>query len=33
LVDAGAVTKNTAIDSTYVKAQRAAFGANGAFWL
>ena len=26
LVDAGAVTKNTAIDSTYVKAQRAAFG-------
>lgn len=29
LVDAGAVTKNTAIDSTYVKAQRAAFGAKG----
>jgi hypothetical protein len=28
LVDAGAVTKNTAIDSTYVKAQRAAFGAS-----
>lgn len=30
LVDAGAVTKSTAIDSTYVKAQRAAFGAKGA---
>jgi hypothetical protein len=29
LVDAGAVTKNTAIDSTYVKAQRAAFGTKG----
>lgn len=29
LVDAGAVTKNAAIDSTYVKAQRAAFGAKG----
>ncbi|MFL0588314.1 IS5 family transposase [Sphingomonas olei] len=29
LVDAGAVTRSTAIDSTYVKAQRAAFGANG----
>jgi transposase len=29
LVDAGAVTKNTAIDSTYVKAQRAAFSAKG----
>jgi hypothetical protein len=29
LADAGAVTKNTAIDSTYVKAQRAAFGAKG----
>jgi transposase len=29
LVDAGAVTKSTAIDSTYVKAQRAAFGAKG----
>ena len=28
LVDAGAVTKSTAIDSTYVKAQRAAFGAK-----
>jgi hypothetical protein len=28
-VDAGAVTKSTAIDSTYVKAQRAAFGAKG----
>lgn len=30
LVDAGAVTRSTAIDSTYVKAQRAAFGAKGA---
>jgi hypothetical protein len=29
LVDAGAVTKNTFIDSTYIKAQRAAFGAKG----
>lgn len=29
LVQAGAVTKSTAIDSTYVKAQRAAFGAKG----
>lgn len=29
LADAGAVTKSTAIDSTYVKAQRAAFGAKG----
>ncbi|RYY14098.1 MAG: IS5 family transposase [Alphaproteobacteria bacterium] len=29
LVGAGAVTKSTAIDSTYVKAQRAAFGAKG----
>ena len=29
LVDAGAVTKSTAIDSTYVKAQRAAFGGKG----
>jgi transposase len=29
LEDAGAVTKSTAIDSTYVKAQRAAFGAKG----
>ncbi|HEX8382086.1 MAG TPA: IS5 family transposase [Sphingomonas sp.] len=28
LVDAGAVTKSTAIDSTYVKAQRAAFGGK-----
>jgi len=28
LVDAGAATKRTAIDSTYVKAQRAAFGAK-----
>ena len=26
LVDAGAVTRSTAIDSTYVKAQRSAFG-------
>ncbi len=29
LVDAGAVTRSTAIDSTYVKAQRAAFGGKG----
>ena len=29
LVDTGAVTKSTAIDSTYIKAQRAAFGAKG----
>ena len=29
LVSAGAVTKSTAIDSTYVKAQRSAFGAKG----
>ena len=29
LVDAGAVTQSTAIDSTYVKAQRAAFGGKG----
>ncbi len=29
LVDAGAVTRSIAIDSTYVKAQRAAFGAKG----
>ena len=29
LVDAGAVTKSTAIDSTYVKAQRSAFSAKG----
>jgi len=29
LVATGAVTKSTAIDSTYVKAQRAAFGAKG----
>jgi hypothetical protein len=28
LVGAGAVTKSTAIDSTYVKAQRAAFGGD-----
>ena len=28
LVDAGAVTRSTAIDSTYVKAQRSAFGAK-----
>jgi transposase len=28
LVDAGAVTRSTAIDSTYVKAQRSAFGGN-----
>lgn len=29
LVQAGAVTRSTAIDSTYVKAQRAAFGGKG----
>ncbi len=29
LVQTGTVTKSTAIDSTYVKAQRAAFGAKG----
>ncbi|MFG1404222.1 IS5 family transposase [Xanthobacter sp. V8C-5] len=29
LVEAGAVTKSTAIDSTYIKAQRAAFRAKG----
>ena len=29
LAGAGAVTKSTAIDSTYVKAQRAAFGGKG----
>ena len=29
LVDAGAVTRSTAIDSTYIKAQRAAFGGKG----
>lgn len=29
LVDAGVVTKSTAIDSTYIKAQRAAFGGKG----
>ena len=29
LVDAGVVTKSAAIDSTYIKAQRAAFGAKG----
>jgi len=28
-VEAGAVTRSTAINSTYVKAQRAAFGAKG----
>ena len=28
LVDAGTVTKSTAIDSTYIKAQRAAFGGK-----
>lgn len=28
LVDAGAVTRSTSIDSTYVKAQRAAFGGK-----
>ena len=28
LVDAGAVTRSTAIDSTYVKAQRSAFGGK-----
>ncbi len=29
LADAGAVTRSTAIDSTYVKAQRSAFGGKG----
>ena len=29
LVDAGAVTRSTSIDSTYVKAQRSAFGGKG----
>lgn len=29
LVDAGAVTKSTVIDSTDIKIQRAAFGAKG----
>lgn len=29
LIDAGAVTRSTAIDSTYIKAQRAAFGGKG----
>ena len=29
LVHAGAVTRSTAIDSTYIKAQRAAFGGKG----
>lgn len=29
LVNAGVVTRSTAIDSTYIKAQRAAFGAKG----
>jgi len=28
LLDAGAATKSTAIDGTYVRAQRAAFGAK-----
>jgi hypothetical protein len=28
LATSGAVTRSTAIDSTYVKAQRAAFGGN-----
>lgn len=32
LVDAGAVTKSTAIDSTYIKAQRAAFEEKGSVW-
>jgi len=29
LMDVGAVTRSTAIDSTYIKAQRAAFGGKG----
>lgn len=29
LADAGAVTRSTSIDSTYVKAQRSAFGGKG----
>ena len=29
LVDTGAVTRSTAIDSTYIKAQRSAFGGKG----
>jgi hypothetical protein len=29
LVDAGVVIKSTVIDSTYIKIQRAAFGAEG----
>lgn len=29
LVEAGAVTRSTSIDSTYIKAQRAAFGGKG----
>lgn len=29
LVEAGAVTRSSAIDSTYIKAQRAAFGGKG----
>ena len=29
LAEAGAITKSTSIDSTYVKAQRAAFGGKG----
>jgi len=31
LVDAGVVAKSTAIDSTYIKAQRAAFGGKGEY--
>jgi hypothetical protein len=30
LVDADVVTRSTAIDSTYIKIQRAAFGAKGS---
>lgn len=29
LVEAGAVTKSTSVDSTYIKAQRSAFGGKG----
>jgi len=29
LVEAGAITKSTSIDSTYIKAQRSAFGGKG----
>ena len=32
LVDAGVVTRSTAIDSTYIKIQCAAFGAKGSAW-